>query len=156
MAAYGTLDDVRGLMAKFAIDANSTPDETQAQAIVDETSDEIDMRLSAAGVAIPATTPAGFLNFLGRLNAYGAAAAILRSMFPQGGGATDSNPTVYAFHERRYRDGLKAIADGSAIPPDAPTGSGAVNPSTYLTRNPDTEEELGDIAEPIFKMSQVF
>lgn len=154
MAAYGTLDDVRALVAQFTIDANSSPDETVAAVIVDETSEEIDTRLSAAGVAIPATAPASFLGFLSRLNAYGAAAAILKSMFPGATGAAET--PAYAFWERRYRDGLKAIADGTAIPPDAPTGSGAVNPSTYLTRNPNTEENLGDIAEPLFKMSQVF
>ena len=151
---YATLDEVRGLMAQFTIDATSTPTATEATAILDETSDEIDMRLSAAGVAIPATAPAGFLNFLGRLNAYGTAAAILKSMFPGATGAAET--PAYAFWEKRYRDGLKAIVDGSAIPPDAATGSGTVNPSTYFTRNPDAEEDLGDIAEPRFKMNKVF
>ncbi len=152
--AYATLDEVRALMAQFTIGATSTPSVTQAQAIVDETSDEIDMRLSAAGVAIPATAPAGFLSFLGRLNAYGATAAILKSMFPGATGAAET--PAYAFWEKRYLAGIKAIVDGTAIPPDAPTGSGTVNPSTYFTRNPDAEEDLGDIAEPRFKVSKVF
>ncbi len=152
--AYGTLVKVQGLMAQFTIGASTSPTTTEAATILDETSDEIDMRLSAAGVAVPATAPAGFLIFLSRLNAYGAAAAILKSMFPGATGAAET--PAYAFWEKRYQAGLMSIVDGSAIPPDAPAGSGTVDPSTYLTRNPNAEEELGDIAEPRFKMSQVF
>ena len=47
--------------------------------------------------------------------------------------------------------------DGSLIP-DGVAGStaGYVAPSTYFTNNPDTEVDLGTIAEPMFKIGKVF
>ena len=152
--AYAVRTDVEGLIAQFTLDANSKPTQTQADTLIDDTGDEIDVVLSSAGVAVPVTTPTYFKEALKFLNAYGAAAAILRAMFPD---ATGSGETpAYAFWEARYKAGLKGLKDGSHIPPGVTRSAGYVPPSTYLTRNPDEEEDLGDIAEPQFKVGQVF
>lgn len=155
--AYAVIADVQGLMAQHTLTATSKPTLTQATAITNDTSDEIDARLAAVGVVTPVTTPASFLRALALLNAYGAAAAILKSMFPDAVGPGDT--PAYAFWEKRYQDGLDAIsagADGGVIPPAVPDSLEAVRPSTYFTRNPDEEEFLGDIAEPMFKKGDEF
>ena len=148
--AYGTLADVQGLLAQFTIDAASKPTATQAGVIVTDISNEIDGRLSGAGFTVPVTMPTYFVDWLALLNAYGAAAAVLKSMFPDA--IEEGKTPVYAFWEARYKDGLKAISDGSVSPPESPTNSNVVIPSTYLTNNPDEELDLGAIAEPMFKV----
>src|SRR3954471_18491998 len=111
--AYATITDVTGLIAQFPLSVGSKPSTSQATTIMTDISSEIDVALSSAGVTVPVTTPQYFLDWLGRLNAYGAAAAVLKSMFP---GATGPEETpAYAFWEARYREGLAAIRDGSAI-----------------------------------------
>jgi hypothetical protein len=152
--AYAVIGDVTGLIAQFPISVGTKPTTAQATAIMTDISNEIDVALSSAGVAVPVTTPDFFLNWLGLLNAYGAAAAVLKSMFP---GATGAEETpAYAFWEARYREGLDAIRNGKAIPADTISGTDFVLPSTYLTENPETELDLGTIAEPLFKIGKQF
>ena len=153
---YAELSDVQALLAKFTVGGTTKPTVTQATAIIRDVSAEIDAALAGAGFAVPVTAPAWFVNYLGLVNQYGAAAAILKSMFPEAAGATEQTPAVYAFWESRYQKALKALRDGSAIPPGLAAGSAQVTPSTYFTRNPDEEEDLGVIAEPFFKRSTVF
>jgi hypothetical protein len=154
--AYAVLADIQALIAKFTIGATTKPTSTQATAIIDDVSAEVDAALAGAGFAVPVTTPTWFVNYLGLVNQYGAASAILKAMFPEAAGATEQNPAVYAFWESRYQRALKALRDGSAIPPGLAAGAAQVTPSTYFTRNPDEEEDLGDIAEPFFKRNTVF
>lgn len=161
---YATLDTVQGMMAQYPITPFSAVNETQATAIIADISAEVDVALSAAGVSTPVATPATFVEWLGRLNAYGATATILRSMFPGGpmmarGVRPDMLPTempAYVFWEQRYQAGLQGIRDGTMVPADVTDNSNFVLPSTYLTRNPDVEEPLGDIAEPLFTVGHVF
>lgn len=152
--AYAVIADVQDLVAQFTIDANSKPSVSQATTILNDTSDEINARLAARGLTTPVTSPASFLRALALLNAYGAAAAVLKSMFPAAVGPNET--PAYAFWEKRYQDGLAAIGDGSMIPPDAASNANVIDPSTYFTRNPDTEEPIGAIAEPMFKMGKTF
>jgi hypothetical protein len=151
---YATLAEVQQLMAQFTISATSTPNTTQATAIMTDISNEIDVRLSGAGFSVPVTDPQYFEDWLALLNSYGAAAAVLKSMFPDAVGIGET--PAYAFWEARYQQGLKDIADGTISPADTPSNANTVLPATYLTRNPDTEEEIGVIAEPLFKIGQVF
>jgi hypothetical protein len=151
---YGVICDVEGLMAQFTISGTTKPDDTKAGVILDDVSDEIDVVLAAYGLTVPVTAPAYFLAWLGLLNAYGATAAILKSMFP-GSTGPGENP-AWAFWEKRYREGLAGLKDGSLIPGEAVPAAAFPDPSTYLTRNPDQDEDLGDIAEPRFKRSMTW
>ena len=153
---YADAADVNRLIAKFPPGAATAPTETQATELITEIDNEVNVALSSVGVTVPVTTPAYFLDWLGLVVAYGAAAAILKSMFPQSAGTSDANPSIYAFWERRYRDALKQIRSGDAIPDEITAGGLYAAPSTYFTRNPDEEEDLGDIAEPFFKRSTMF
>lgn len=152
--AYTTLDDVRSLIAQFTVDASSKPAATQVQAMTEDISTEIDSVIAAAGYAVPVTAPSWWINWLALLNAYGAAATALKSMFP-GASGVGENP-AYAFWEQRYKDGLVRLADGSAIPPAVARSVAAVGASTYLTRNPDADEYIGDLAEPHFKVGKQY
>lgn len=152
--AYAIEADLQELIAQFPLSASSKPTDAQATLIINDTSDEINARLSAAGVATPVATPASFLRALALLNAYGAAAAVLKSMFPDAVGPGDT--PAYAFWEKRYQDGLLAIANGSMVPAAVAANVDSVMPSTYLTRNPDSEEDTGIIAEPLFKIGKVY
>jgi len=150
--AYATLARVQGLIANFTIDGESKPNSTQAQEIIDAISDEIDAVIGGIGVSTPVTAPASFVNRLAMLNAYGAAAAILHAKVPEAAGLGDTS--IYAFHERRYQKGLEALRNDQDLPSELRT---VMNPKTYLRRNPDEEEVLGDNEEKsFFKRDMVF
>lgn len=151
---YAVIGDVQELIAQYPLSVSSAPTTAQATQIVLDISNEIDVMLSGAGFSVPVTTPSYFVDWLGLLNGYGAAAAVLKSMFPNAVGPGET--PAYAFWEARYKEGLKAIADGTISPPESPSNANFVLASTYLTRNPDTEEALGDIAEPMFGITRVF
>jgi len=153
--AYAELSDVQALMAKLPLTDSTTPTSAQATTLIGQVSAEIDSVIAAAGYAVPVTSPGWFVTALKLLNAEGAASRILRAMFPQSRAATDGSPSEYALYARNYADGLRRLQGGNGIPPDAVTNSGSIGPSTYFTRNPMQEEDLGDISEPTFKRSQV-
>lgn len=156
--AYAALARIQGILGRFRIDEDSVPNNTQAESIIDDISDEIDGVLSGLGVTVPVTTPAWFLDKLAILNSYGAAAAILKSAFPEAQGPGE-NP-AYAFWEARYRTGLKALKDQTEVPSsiiNGATSGSNIRPSGYFTRNPDEEEELGDLeGASLFKIDTVF
>lgn len=154
--AYATIDEVERLMAQFSLSGSSKPDITEAEAMLAAIDAEVDVALASAGVAVPVTMPAYFVTWLSEVTAWGAAAGILKSMFPRATGEGEASQSVHAFWEKRYQNAIASIRSREAIPPDVPTNAANVAPSTYLTRNPDSEEDLGVIAEPRFTMSKVF
>src|SRR3989304_1481780 len=154
--AYAVLTDTQALIAKFPISDTTKPTDTQATAIINDVSLEIDATLAGGGYAVPVTSPSWFVDYLGLVNQYGAAAAILKAMFPEAAAASDDTIAISTFWEARYQKALKSLRDGSTIPAGLAAGSAQVKPSTYFTRNPDEEEDLGDIAEPFFKRGTVF
>jgi hypothetical protein len=152
--AYATADEVQALMAQFPIGSGSKPDKVAIETIIDDTASEIDSLLASVDLAVPVTTPAHFVRTLARVNAYGTAAAVLKSMFPASVGPGE-NP-AWAFWEKRYQNWLTWLREGEGIPPDVPSGAASVGPSTYFTRNPEEEENLGTIAEPRMTVGKVF
>lgn len=150
---YAVIGDVQGMMAQFTISATTKPTTTQAEAIIEDISYEVDTHLAAAGVTVPVTAPDYFLAWLGRVTGYGSVAAILKSMFPAASGAGET--PAYAFWEARYRAALKGIDDGTLLPAGV-TSTDRIGPSTYLTRFPEEEYDLGVNAEPFFKRRQVW
>src|SRR3972149_715127 len=106
--AYAVIADVQALFPKFPVGAATKPTTTQATAIINDVSAEIDSALAGAGYAVPVASPSWFVDYLGLVNQYGAAAAILKAMFPDAAGATDQNPSIYAFWESRYQRAMNA------------------------------------------------
>src|SRR3972149_6822303 len=134
--AYATLPDTQALLPKFTLGAATKPTSTQATAIINDVSVEIDAALAGAGYAVPVTTPSWFVDYLGLVNQYGAAAAILKAMFPEPAGTADTMPAIYAFWESRYQRAMTALRDGSAIPAGLAASSAPGTPATHFTRNP--------------------
>jgi hypothetical protein len=155
--AYADLADVQALMAQITIDGSSRPTSTQVtNVIIPQVSAEIDGVLAARGLTVPVTTPAYFLEALTLLNAMGSAAAVIRSMKPVKAGASEGSASYEAFYADWYQKGLRRLESGTGIPDGLATSGAGVGPSTYFTRNPDEEEDLGDIAEPFFTRGMSF
>jgi len=152
--AYSDVNDVRDLLGKFTLSGTSKPTEAQATGLLDQVAAEIDSVLAGAGYSVPVAAPDYFVSSLKLLNSAGAAAAILRIMMPDAAGAAET--PAAGFWAQWYRDGLARLKDGSGVPPDVITNAASVAPSSYFTRNPDVEEDLGDIAEPLFKIGTVY
>lgn len=147
---YADLSAVQALTPQRATyDTSSIPTAAQLTAFLDDCAGEIDARLEAAGIAVPVTTPASFVNWLRRVNAYGAASLAEEAANPEaeGGGVAERWWT-------RYTDGLKAISDGSALPASlAQSGNSRVMPRAYGTDNPGSD---GEPPAPVFAMSDRF
>ena len=151
MADYTDATKVAGLISQFAIDGSSSPTTTELDAIMEDVAGELNTCMAAQGLAVPVTTPDYFLDWLEGLASAGAAARALKSMFP---GATGPAETpAYSFWHRIYDNGLKMIKSGDAIPPDA-VSTGVIAPSTYGTKHPVTNADVGENAEPMFKVEQ--
>jgi len=150
--AYATRSDVEGLIAQFNVNASTKPNAIQIDTIIAGVSNEIDVYLGPY-VTVPVTTPDYFYGWLKQLNAYGAAAQVLKSMFPATVGAGEI--PAWGFWKSLYDAGIKSIKDGDILPSEIQTGSARIRPSTYFTRNPTEEEDLG-FAEPFFKSGKIF
>ncbi len=155
MAQYANLKDVQTLIPKINMGATTSPTAVEVDKILVSTSSEIDSRLAAQGYTVPATSPDGFLTYLGLVCSYGAAAAILKGLFPDAVGAGES--PAYAFWEKRYQAELQRLESGVAIPTTLSAGSG-LKPRTYLTEHPDLTDDvdLGTAGEPFFNRRQVY
>lgn len=154
---YASNSQVQGAIAKFTVGASTKPTTTQMSTIISEVEGIIDSVLSAKGIAVPVTLPAHFEQALEGISVAGSAARVLKSMFPDAVGAGET--PAYAYWQKLFDDGIKALVDGSLIPDDplvVGSASGYVAPSTYFTNNPDEEAEIGTIAEPFFTRGKVF
>lgn len=145
---YATIDRLRGLLGRIEVTATSKPvNESEAQQLIDDHSDEIDAALKAAGVGtLPVTTPSSYVDRLAILCGYGSASAILEATLPGDAFSPSAGSRLW---EQRYRDGLKAIRGGHDIPPELLTGfaSADIAPSSYMEQHPDEEAVYGDLAD---------
>src|SRR3990172_13413757 len=121
--AYAALSDIQGLMAKFTIDTASKPTAAQAGVIITQISAEIDGVIAGAGYSVPVASPTWFVDSLKLLNAYGATAAVLESMFPERAGGNDEAAALRSYYAAQYNRGIKRLQDGSGTPPDLATNS---------------------------------
>lgn len=157
--SYTDTAAVTRLIARVPNIGNSSkPDAAQVAEIIEDVSAEVDIHLLSAGFVSPATTPTSFVRWLGLVTQEGAAAIILKSAYPETMSNANGGPVIpaYAYYEKKYQDSLKLIDSRNLNIATAEDGETVVGPSSYFTLNPDTEETLGDIAEPAFKMGMVF
>lgn len=152
--AYCALSDVQALLPKFTLSATTKPNQTQVTQFLDDVTAEIDIYLARGGVGTPVTTPTTFVTWLRKVCQTGVAAMTLKAMFPDQVGPAET--PAYAYFEKQYRDALKLMLDGDFISSIIGASSDLMDVSTYFTRNPDEEEELGEIAEPLFKIGKEF
>lgn len=95
--------------AEGGLEATS-PSRTQCDALIDQVAAEIDGRLRMRGITTPVADPEGVAMLL-PINAIGAAAAILRSAFPQKEGIGGDGGAAAELHEE-YKDWLARIDAG--------------------------------------------
>jgi hypothetical protein len=149
--AYCDTDDVNGILGDHAATSSSTPTLTQLGSMINGIASQIDVCLKSAGVAsVPVTSAqdSTVATFLVEVNKWGAAAEFLKGMFPEATGPGE-NP-AFAFWQKKYNDVLLGWKDKDGpqgIPASLLGGAGDADPSTYFTRNPNEEEELGDLQE---------
>lgn len=153
--AYADLAKVQGLIAKFVIGPSSTPNIDQANEIIDSIGREIDVALNGSGVTTPITVPTYFVSYLADLNAWGAAADILKSMLS---GARDGDNPAYQFWLDKYRQAMTGIRDKSGLPQEILVESGTlyVAPSSFLTNNVDQPLQYGNAQSPMFSVGKEF
>lgn len=153
--AYADLTSVQGMNAhRTPYSASTKPTREQVEAFIDEIAGEIDSALSAQGIASPVASPAAFVLALRRLNSYGAAALAEMAQFPEADRGQGSSAQGDRYWQM-YKDGLKALRDGSGIPADAPTNSSG----TLLTRSYGTDnldEATGLPPASVFTMRKQF
>lgn len=148
---YAATADIQARVAQFTISATSKPTTTQVGLIQGDISHDINVALGSKGITTPfADDGSEFYDWLGAVEAWGTTAELLKSMFPNATGPAET--PAYAYYEKRYQAAIKGILDGSLIPSTVSTS--ALRASTYFTRNPDSNEDLGDIAEPSFKVDK--
>ena len=147
--AYTNERKIQSLLGQFDISGSTKPNTAQVAILMSQVDGELDAILAAAEVTVPVTSPTYFVDWLEGIASAGVAARVLKSMFPDHTGPGET--PAHAFWQRLYDRGIGMIKDGSILSDDV-VNIADVEPSTYFTRNPDTEEDTGDIAEPAFKM----
>lgn len=152
--AYATEVRVEALMGQFPISDSSKPTTTQVAVIIGQVDALVDAALATQGLTVPVTAPAYFLEFVTGWSTNGVVAQVLRSGFPDVIGPGEQ--PAFRYWQRLFDDVMVGIKSGDLIPADAVRAGIFVAPSTYLTRNPDENEDLGDIAEPLFKRDTIF
>ena|SRR5438128_3397120 len=136
--AYATTGDVQLRMAQIGLSNVTTLTLAQLSTIIDDVAAEIDVELSSRNIAVPITAPAWYVTRLRALNADGAAAIALKSIFPE---VTLGGSPPYAFYQQRYADGLNALRIGT-IPVELIPTSHRIMPSTYLTAHPEDDVKI--------------
>lgn len=148
MAQYSSTTLVNEVLGPHATTATTTPTTAQLSNMIDGINAQIDSVLLGAGVSsVPVTSShnASFAAFLIEVEKWGSAAESLKAMFPEATGPGET--PAFGFWQKKYDDTLKAWRDGKDIPSTLLGGANDPSPSTYFTRNPGTEEVLGDLME---------
>lgn len=133
-----------------ALSGTSTPTSAEVTTMIDDVEGEINSALASHGVTVPVTAPAAFLAWLGDISANGTAALAMTARFADPTGINaDSGASRL---EKRFRDAMARLWDGSAIPASLALDS-AVLPTSYSVEYPDEEPDLGDIQTTAFGAS---
>lgn len=144
--AYCVIGDVNARIARVgALSATTALTETQGEDIVDGVAADIDGRLAVLGISGPVTTPAAAVAYLKNLNVWGAASEILKARLPSSQGPAGDRG-AWTFWEKRYQDGLASLE--AVMGGLVGQGASAGHTSSYTTRNPTKDEDLGANANP--------
>lgn len=150
--AYQTIDLILARLGRHgALTSSTNPTLADALAFQNGISAEIDFAIARHVPTTPVTTPAGLVTYLAAVEAWGVAAEVLKARFSDGSGPASEK--AWSFYEKRYRDALAALREGTGLDDMA---ADELLPESYFQANPDEHVELGDIAEPVFLDTTVF
>lgn len=144
MASYANTDDVNVLMGPHRISETTKLNLTDLQKLLANVDADINTRLVAFGVSVVPVVDPAFKLYLKTIETWSAAAQAFKIQFPEAVGPGEQ--PAYAYWEKRYQEALKMLTSvGSGLIPEDLMGTTG-QASSYFTRNPDEEEELGDLA----------
>ena len=154
---YASETDIEAIIAQSGdVGAGTAPNTTQVASILDQVAGEMNACLSARSIPVPFVSDgsgaqAAFATYLLAVNAWGAAAQVLKSRYPDTVGP-DETP-AYAYWEKKYQQALAALKGGFTIPSTVTSAVDAganVAPTTYNVQAPDDDIDLGSRAQPAF------
>ena len=144
MTTYTTLSAVLLRLGRNGdLSATTSPTLTEAATIHEGISADVDAAVVMGGLAVPVTTPAALVSWLGAVEAWGTCAEILKTRFQDLSGVNSEG--AWTFFEKRYQDAIAQIRAGNA----ATLAGAGCEPASYYTRNPDTDEDLGDLSDTL-------
>lgn len=143
MTTYTTLAQCLARLGKNGdLTATTSPTLTEAASLHEGVHSDVNAALVEGGVStVPVTTPTALVSWLGTVEAWGTCAEILKVRFQDIQGVNAEG--AWSFFETRYQQALTSIRAGTA----ASLSGSPVMPASYYTRNPDEEEDLGDLVD---------
>lgn len=138
--AYCALTDVEARVRGVALSTTSTPKAAEATAMMADDYAEINAAIASHGVTVPVTTPASFVAWLLGVNADGTAAKVAAVAYADDDGINADRGV--GLLERRWRDAMKRLWDGTAIPAELSVSSAAL-PTSYSVEFPDDHAVIG-------------
>ncbi len=141
MSTYTQTDDVNILLGPHKVTEGTKLTLSGLEKLLISVDADLNARLTSYGVAaIPVIDPA-FKSYISTLASWSAAAQALRINFPEATGPGES--PAYAYWEKRYQDAMGRFQ--VSVPEDLLSG-GTGTASSYFTKNPEMEAELGRLA----------
>lgn len=142
--AYCTLTDLQARIPARAGQTSFQPlTDAQAQAIVDGVAAAMDGALAGWGFTVPVSSPSTAVSYLQTVNVWGSAAEVLKAMFRSASGPNAE--TAWDFYQSRYDKAMASLREWA----EGLLGTGdGIMPSSYTTQYPDSDETLGNNAEP--------
>lgn len=138
--AYAAFVNVQNRIARHVLTTSTPVKPDQVDEFVEDVSSEIDAILVQIGYAVPVSEPDWFMTRLRSLNADGAAAITLKSLFPEATGPGGS--PAWSFYQRRYDAGIKSLLDGAH-----PKAANVLTAETYFTDHPSKDIPLFKVQE---------
>lgn len=139
--AYSTIAAAQSRVRDaHTLSTTSTPTLAEATAFGAGVTGEIDSALASHGVTTPVAAPAAFVAWLADVEANGWALRIAAAMMADASG--ENSDEAASKLERMYRDAMKRLWDGTAIPPSLSVSSSSL-PSSDWTKYPDEPPTLG-------------
>lgn len=144
MTTYTTLSAALSLLGRNGeLTASTTPTLTEAATLHEWIAADVNAALAVGGITPPVTTPAALVSWLGKVEADGLASTVLKVRFQDLSGVNSEG--AWSFYEKRYQDALTLIRAGQA----ATLAGAGCEPASYYTRNPDEDEDLGDLSDAL-------
>lgn len=142
MTTYADTADVNVLMGPHRITETTKLTLSDLEKLLLNVDSDLNARLNDAGVGvIPVLDPA-FTGYLKTLASWSAAAQAFKIQFPEAMGPGEQ--PAYAYWEKRYQAALLLLS--GAIPGDLISGFANAAVSSYFTKHPEEEAEMGNLA----------
>jgi len=143
MTTYTTLEGALARLGRSGdLSSTTSPTLTEARTFHAGINGQINAALASNGLTVPVTSPDELVAWLGAIEAYGLCAEVLKVRYQDVSGPNSG--ASWEFFEDRFQAGMDKLWAGTGITALAGLDTG---PQSYFTRNVDTDEDLGDLAD---------